>query len=305
MFRNTLAALPTGLGKTFIAAVVMLNYYRWFPSGQIIFMAPTRPLVSQQIQACHEIAGIPQQDMAQLMGSITPNIREIAWKERRVFFCTPQSLQKDIERGICDVKRFVCVIVDEAHRATGNYAYCTVINEIKRCNLYFRILALSATPGSTIEAVQQVVNNLLISCIEFRTENDWDVREFTHHRKLDIVRVKLSDALVAARNELYVLLEEPLKQLHRHKAFFMADPTKVSKFLLIQSRNEFRTKNHRDPALIGEVESNFAVAITLSDSLGRLVSHGVSGTLTMLEQFEVLKKERKKNGPQTNIYKNK
>jgi ERCC4-related helicase len=27
---NTLVALPTGLGKTFIGAVVVLNYYRWF-----------------------------------------------------------------------------------------------------------------------------------------------------------------------------------------------------------------------------------------------------------------------------------
>jgi hypothetical protein len=29
---NTLACLPTGLGKTLIAAVVMYNYYRWFPT---------------------------------------------------------------------------------------------------------------------------------------------------------------------------------------------------------------------------------------------------------------------------------
>lgn len=29
LFRNTLVALPTGLGKTLIAAVVMYNYYRW------------------------------------------------------------------------------------------------------------------------------------------------------------------------------------------------------------------------------------------------------------------------------------
>jgi hypothetical protein len=29
--RNTLACLPTGLGKTHIAAVVMYNFYRWFP----------------------------------------------------------------------------------------------------------------------------------------------------------------------------------------------------------------------------------------------------------------------------------
>ena len=50
---NTLVVLPTGLGKTLIAAVVMYNYYRWFPTGKIVFMAPTKPLVAQQIEACH------------------------------------------------------------------------------------------------------------------------------------------------------------------------------------------------------------------------------------------------------------
>ena len=33
LFLNTLVCLPTGLGKTLIAAVVMYNYYRWFPTG--------------------------------------------------------------------------------------------------------------------------------------------------------------------------------------------------------------------------------------------------------------------------------
>ena len=33
LFRNTLVSLPTGLGKTLIAAVVMYNYFRWFPNG--------------------------------------------------------------------------------------------------------------------------------------------------------------------------------------------------------------------------------------------------------------------------------
>ncbi len=68
--------LPTGLGKTFIAAVVMYNYYRWFPegrntdcrshhtliriAGKVIFMAPSRQLVAQQMEACYDIMGIPQ-----------------------------------------------------------------------------------------------------------------------------------------------------------------------------------------------------------------------------------------------------
>lgn len=35
LLRNTLVALPTGLGKTFIAAVVMFNFYRWYPTGKV------------------------------------------------------------------------------------------------------------------------------------------------------------------------------------------------------------------------------------------------------------------------------
>jgi superfamily II DNA or RNA helicase len=33
LFTNTLVCLPTGLGKTLIAAVVMYNFYRWYPQG--------------------------------------------------------------------------------------------------------------------------------------------------------------------------------------------------------------------------------------------------------------------------------
>ena len=61
LFINTMVALPTGLGKTLIAVVVMYNYFRWFPEGKIVFAAPSQPLVMQQIGACHNIVGIPQQ----------------------------------------------------------------------------------------------------------------------------------------------------------------------------------------------------------------------------------------------------
>lgn len=70
LFKNTLVCLPTGLGKTFIAAVVMYNFYRWYPSGKIIFLAPTKPLVTQQIEACYNVMGIPQSDAAEMTGKL-------------------------------------------------------------------------------------------------------------------------------------------------------------------------------------------------------------------------------------------
>lgn len=68
LFKNTLVVLPTGLGKTFIAAVVMYNIYRWFPNGKVVFMAPTKPLVAQQVDACFNITGIPLEDTTQMTG---------------------------------------------------------------------------------------------------------------------------------------------------------------------------------------------------------------------------------------------
>lgn len=84
LFSNTLVALPTGLGKTFIAAVVMYNFFRWFPNGKVIFMAPTKPLVTQQIEACYQITGLPRELTEELTGSKAPESRRHSWKTKRV-----------------------------------------------------------------------------------------------------------------------------------------------------------------------------------------------------------------------------
>ena len=126
LFKNTLVCLPTGLGKTFIAAVVMYNFYRWYPQGKVVFMAPTRPLVAQQIEACFGVMGIPQAHMVEMTGSMAPRERAVQWQEKRVFFLTPQAMQNDLARGSCPATGVSCVVFDEAHKALGNHAYCQV-----------------------------------------------------------------------------------------------------------------------------------------------------------------------------------
>ena len=49
-------------------------------------------------------------------------------------------------------------------------------------NPHFRVLALTATPGSTPEAVQGIVDSLHISHIEIRDENSIDLRGYMHKK---------------------------------------------------------------------------------------------------------------------------
>ena len=139
---NTLVSLPTGLGKTLIAAATMYNYYRWFPTGKVVFCAPTKPLVSQQLTSCFDIMGVPAEHTAEIMGdTVNKDDRARYWEERRLFFCTPQTIDNDIDSGRCDVTSIVCVVIDEAHRAKGKYAYVKIIQKINQSGANFRVVS--------------------------------------------------------------------------------------------------------------------------------------------------------------------
>ncbi|KAF8446272.1 hypothetical protein L210DRAFT_3619974 [Boletus edulis BED1] len=213
LFDNTLVALPTGLGKTFIASVVMLNFYRWFPEGKVVFVAPTKPLVAQQIDACHRTCGIPGRDSVELTGNNPRAYRSRMWEEKRVFFMTPQTLINDLTTENCDPRDIILMVIDEAHKGTGDYAYAQVIRFLMAKNPHFRVLALTATPGSTPEAVQAIVDSLHISRIEIRDEGSIDLREYMHKKEVKQHVIKMSADIVHFQQLLKTVMESVVKPL--------------------------------------------------------------------------------------------
>ncbi|XP_007472985.2 Fanconi anemia group M protein isoform X2 [Monodelphis domestica] len=265
LFCNTLVCLPTGLGKTFIAAVVMYNFYRWFPSGKVVFMAPTKPLVAQQIEACSRVMGIPQGHMAEMTGSTQAFIRKEIWHKKRVLFLTPQVMMNDLSRGACPAVKIKCLVIDEAHKALGNYAYCQVVRELVKYTKHFRILALSATPGNDTKAVQQVVSNLLIGQIELRSEDSSDILPFTHERRIEKLVVSLGEELVTIQNTYIQILETFASRLIRVNVLMRQDIPNLTKFQIILARDLFRKKlsSHILGGQQGIIEGDFAICISL------------------------------------------
>ncbi|KAM9842931.1 Fanconi anemia group M protein [Aulostomus maculatus] len=277
LFQNTLVCLPTGLGKTFIGSVVMYNFYRWYPSGKIVFMAPTKPLVAQQIEACFKVMGIPQGHMAELTGSIAANQRKEVWRSKRVFFLTPQVMVNDLSRETCPAQQVKCVVIDEAHKALGNHAYCQVIRQLCSQTVQFRILALSATPGGDTRSVQSVISNLLISHIELRSDESPDIQPYSHQRSVEKMVVPLGEVLTAFQARYLQVLEKFMSRLVQNRVMTHKDLRILTKYQLILARDQFR-KN--PPPFIkgpqqGMLEGDFALCISLYHGYELLMQMGL------------------------------
>eukprot|EP00698_Gefionella_okellyi_P000970 TRINITY_DN1084_c0_g1_i4.p1 TRINITY_DN1084_c0_g1~~TRINITY_DN1084_c0_g1_i4.p1 ORF type:complete len:505 (-),score=129.45 TRINITY_DN1084_c0_g1_i4:41-1555(-) len=228
LFKNLMVCLPTGLGKTFIAAVVMYNFYRWYPTGKIVFMAPTRPLVSQQIKACHNIVGIPQSHTTEMTGKEGADIRARLWREKRVFYATPQSIENDIARGTCPSNEIVCLVIDEAHRAQRNHSYCKVVRDVAAATRNFRVLALTASPGADADQIQAVITNLMITDVEVRDSNDIDVRQYIHQKSIDSIKVKLTPEIEKLHVQLNEVMRPVTERLARNGVLSDSRPQTVT-----------------------------------------------------------------------------
>ena len=288
LFHNLLIALPTGLGKTFIAATIMLNWFRWTRDAQIVFVAPTRPLVAQQIKACYEIVGIPASETTMLTGTIPPGIRAEEWRTKRVFFMTPQTIQNDLKTGICDPKRLVLLVVDEAHRATGGYAYVEVVNFLKRFNPSFRVLALTATPGSSVESVQEVIDGLSIARIEIRTEQSLDIRQYVHARNIETILFDNSEEMTMVIDLFSEALQPVLNKLVGMNAYWGKDPLMLTPYGCNQARQKWMASDAGRNAGWGlkqMVITIFSVLASLSHATELLKFHGIGPFFRKVSSF--------------------
>jgi ERCC4-related helicase/ERCC4-type nuclease len=218
---NTLVVLPTGLGKTAIALIVAASRI-YNKGGRVLVLAPTKPLVEQHLRFFEKLLLVPGRKegdpspFVMFTGETPPGDRKAGWVGSRACFATPQAVKNDLLAGRYTLSDVSLLVVDECHRAVGNYSYVFIARRYLETARDPLILAMTASPGGDREKVQEVCTNLAIALVETRVESDEDVRPYVHEREIQFVPVDLPKELAEALVTLNRLVEARLAQLEQH-----------------------------------------------------------------------------------------
>ena len=156
---SSLMVMPTGFGKTAVEWMAMAEFLR-NSTEKIVLVAPTTGLVDQQRTMAVERLNIEADEIVAYTGETGPDKRKAVWDKATIVMATPQVIRNDAMSGVIDLATVDLFIFDEAHHATGNHAYAQVGNLYQRSNPNGRVLAATASPGSTLRNINEVRTNL-------------------------------------------------------------------------------------------------------------------------------------------------
>jgi len=210
---DLLVVLPTGLGKTVIAALVAVEVLRRDP-GKVLVLAPTRPLVQQHADSFARWL-VPLR-AARFTGTIRRPVREGAWDGADMVFATPEIVVNDLEGGRYDLREVALVVFDKAHHAVGKYAYVPIAARYRAERpTEGRVLGLTAAPGGRNERIEEVVAALGVRRIEARTRDDDGVREHVQPVEVEPRWVDLPPATAEIRDLLATAAHATARKLQK------------------------------------------------------------------------------------------
>ena len=151
--KNTLVVLPTGMGKTKIAITLAVKRLSEFQNSKVLMCSPTKPLSNQIYNEFIESTNIPKEKISLLTGLIKPTKRKKLWEDSLIIVATPQTIDSDLRNNRISLDNFSMLCIDEAHKSGPNFANTKVAKVYSEQSKFPRILALTASPGSTKDKI--------------------------------------------------------------------------------------------------------------------------------------------------------
>ena len=295
--RNTLVILPTALGKTVISAMVTANLLCEYRDVKVLVMAPTRPLVLQHRNSFLRLLKLRERDTALLTGETYPEYRKIVWEgEARVVFSTPQVVRNDLLEHRVSLENYGLLVFDECHRAVKEYAYTDIAQFYVSQAKYPRILGMTASPGSDLDRVLAVCRNLYIERVEYRSEEDPDVKPYIQPIEIEWKRVNLPAEYLEIKAQIRSLLDRRVNWLC-YRGIIKRKLEYVTRRSLIEAGNELRfmleesIEEERGQILTAII--NQSLALTLFHMLELLETQGLHTLRAFLEKVELEKAEKR------------
>src|SRR5665647_1036469 len=281
---NTMVILPTGLGKTAVALLVAASRV-YNEGGRVLMLAPTKPLVEQHLRYFERYLLLKSREGSDISpfvmftGEAPPDQRTRKWNNATVILATPQVVKNDLIACRYTLKDVSLLIVDECHRAVGNYAYVFLAQRYLATADKPLLLAMAASPGGILEKVEEVSSNLGITHVENRTEHDPDVRPYVFERDIDYISIDLPPELRVSIKLINTCIEERLALL---ASLHFTVPKREK--LTMKALNELNAQiqqriANRDPVAYSAASLYAACmklrhAITLAESQGSEVLKG-------------------------------
>lgn len=285
---NTLFVAPTALGKTILCIMVAAHRIHR-EGGQVLMMAPTRPLVLQHTRSFREFVDLPKGTITEFSGRMNPSERESEWPAATIAVATPQVVENDLRESRLSLEPYTLLVFDEAHRATGNYAYVSIAKSYLDTSPNPLVLGLTASPGNTESVIREVCRNLGISNIETRSDDDPDVKPYINPVEIEWRLVSLPEPFRRTSREIRGYLDERFHNLQEVGLVRSEYPTR--KDLLEAGRvlglgvERFTTTFGRPEYLYYKLLMDYATGLKAEHALEMLETQGVSQTLTYIERL--------------------
>jgi ERCC4-related helicase len=270
---STLVVLPTGLGKTVVAAMVAAHRLQKHPDSKILFLAPTKPLVVQHHRSFQKFLKIAEQEV--ITGVTPSHERPAIWKNNKIIFATPQTIDFSIKKFPLDDVSLI--IFDEAHRAVGDYSYVNISTQYWKKTKYPQVLALTASPGASIDKIKEVCKNLGVKVVEAKSDEDKDVKPYIKEVEIKWVKVDLPEKFQKIQKLLEDILRDKLRLLKSQKYIESAALDKINKRTLLAIQSEIRKDiatgkdNFQAASLIASaIKINHAIELLETQGLGAL-----------------------------------
>jgi len=275
---NALVVMPTALGKTFVALLVMAGLLKKNNSAKFIFLAPTKPLAAQQakrIQSTLEVGG----EVALLTGEMPAEERKRVYERAQVVCATPQCVSNDLKKHGLELSRYSFIAFDEVHRMTGDYAYVAIAEEARK-NEGILLLGLTASPSSEKKKIEEMRELLGVKWVELKDESDEEVAGFVQEVAFDTMFVDLPPEMLEVSKTLRALIAESLESIKGYGyELNMREPNKRQLLLLGEQLRRHIPASYR--AL-----SELARAMNLVHALDLLEGQGVSALFSFLDGFD-------------------